>query len=122
MRLFALTASVVLAWAVQTWADDAPRFSMFEQSFHPSGTYDNPYQDLTAWAIFRRPDGKEWKMPLFWDGRATWILHVSPDLVGEVLLDPLPRHRPERPDRLLPLRGIEPTRQHPAHAPPSAAL
>jgi len=83
MRLFALISSVVLALAVQTWADDTPRFSMFEKSFRHLGTYDNPYKDLTASAVLRRPDGKEWKMPLFWDGQAAWTLRVSPDLVGE---------------------------------------
>jgi len=83
MRLFALISSIVLALAVQAWADDTPRFGMFEKSFRHSGTYDNPYTDLTALAMLRRPDGKEWRMPLFWDGTAAWILRVSPDLVGE---------------------------------------
>jgi hypothetical protein len=83
MRLLALISSTVLALAVQTWAEDTPRFDMFEQSFRHSGTYDNPYKDLTALAILHRPHGKEWRIPLFWDGQAAWTLRVSPDLVGE---------------------------------------
>jgi hypothetical protein len=83
MRLFALLSSTVLALAAQTRADDTPRFGMFEKSFRHSATYDNPYKELSASATLRRPDGKEWRMPLFWDGQAVWTLRVSPDLVGE---------------------------------------
>ena len=63
-------------------ASDIPRFGMFEESFEHSGTYDNPYKEAGAAAALRRPDGKEWTIPLFWDGEATWRLRVSPDLTG----------------------------------------
>ncbi len=83
MRRFALASSVVFTLVAQTWADDIPQFGMLEKSFRHLGTYDNSYKDLTAVATLRRPDGKEWRMPLFWDGEAAWMLRVSPDLVGE---------------------------------------
>lgn len=68
---------------MQTRVDDIPRLGIFEKCFRHSGVYDNPYKDLTAWAILRRPDGKEWRMPLFWDGAAVWTLRVSPEMIGE---------------------------------------
>lgn len=83
MRLFAVISSVVWILAAPTWAEDIPRFGMFEKSFSHSGTYGNPYKDVAASVTLRRPDGKEWRMPLFWDGEAGWLLRVSPDLVGE---------------------------------------
>jgi len=83
MRLFAVISSIVWVLTTQAWANDVPRLGIFEKSFGHSGTYGNPYKDLTALATLRRPDGKEWTMPLFWDGKAVWTLRVSPDLVGE---------------------------------------
>jgi len=83
MRLFAIISSIVWVLAGQIWAEETPRFGMFERSFSHSGTHANPYRDLTAFAMLRRPDGREWRMPLFWDGEAVWVLRVSPDLVGE---------------------------------------
>ncbi len=83
MRLFATILLAVWVSAVQAGAEDVPRFGMFEKSFSHSGTYGNPYKDLTALATLRRPDGKQWSMPLFWDGEAAWMLRVSPDMVGE---------------------------------------
>lgn len=83
MRLFALMWSIELALAAPTRAEGVPRFGVFEASFRHAGAYDNPYRELTAWAVFRRPDGQEWTMPLFWDGATAWTLRVSPDLVGE---------------------------------------
>jgi hypothetical protein len=77
----ALTIVSLLAPAGR--ADDVPRFGMFERSFNHVGAYDNPYKDLTAAAALRRPDGREWTIPLFWDGSTAWTLRVSPDLTGE---------------------------------------
>jgi len=82
MSEVAMVVAIVSLLATVAWADDVPRFGMFEKSFRHTGTYDNPYRDLTAVATLRRPDGTEWAMPLFWDGKADWRLRVSPDAVG----------------------------------------
>ena len=64
-------------------ADECLDFDLFEKSFGQKDAYDNPYKELTAAAVLRRPDGKDWVMPLFWDGKTAWTLRVSPDVVGE---------------------------------------
>ena len=76
MKLVAMISSVVMGLAAQSWAEDIPRFGNFEKGFTHSGTYENPYKDGTAIATLVRPDGKEWRMPLFWDGEAAWTLRV----------------------------------------------
>lgn len=59
------------------------RYEIFENSFAASGAYANPYVDLTAEATFTRPDGKTWRIPLFWDGDKTWKVRLSPDTLGK---------------------------------------
>jgi hypothetical protein len=48
-----------------------------------SGTYTNPYTDLTAEVDLERPDGQVWTIPMFWDGGSDWKFRVSPDMEGE---------------------------------------
>ena len=59
------------------------RFGFFETSFKATGRYGNPYKDLKASAVIRRPDGAKRTLGLFWDGSDTWKLRISPDLVGQ---------------------------------------
>ena len=82
MGQVALVLVVASVLAAVVCADEVPLFGMFEKSFSQAGAYDNPYKELAAAATLRRPDGAEWTMPLFWDGRAVWKLRVSPDLTG----------------------------------------
>ena len=48
MRLFSMISSVVLGLAARAWAEDIPRFGIFEKSFTHSGTFDNPYEGLIS--------------------------------------------------------------------------
>ena len=60
------------------------RFALFEQSFTVQGAYDNPYLDLAATAELTEPDGSTIRrVPLFWDGGATWKFRFAPDEIGE---------------------------------------
>jgi hypothetical protein len=59
-----------------------PRFGLFERSFVHSGSYANPYTELSPTAAFTRPDGTQWTIPLFWDGEQTWKVRISPDVTG----------------------------------------
>jgi hypothetical protein len=68
---------------LQASVSDIPRFGMFEKAFEHAGAYENPYKDVTATAALCRPDGKQWTIPLFWDGGAVWRLRISPDLAGQ---------------------------------------
>jgi Protein of unknown function (DUF4038)/Domain of unknown function (DUF5060)/Putative collagen-binding domain of a collagenase len=61
---------------------DVPRYGIFEQSFTQSGSYGNPYTDVTATATFIQPDGARRSIPLFWDGGTKWKVRFSPDVVG----------------------------------------
>jgi Domain of unknown function (DUF5060) len=60
-----------------------PRCGVFEQSFTHSGSYNNPYTDVTATATFTQPDGRSRSIPLFWDGGSTWKVRFSADRLGE---------------------------------------
>lgn len=82
-RLSAIATSFALLLAAQAFAEDVPRFGVFEASFTQAGAAKQPYKELSALATLRRPDGKEWTIPLFWDGQAVWKLRVAPDLVGD---------------------------------------
>ena len=47
------------------------------------GQYANPYTDLTAEAILTEPGGGvARRMPLFWDGGATWKFRFAPHQLG----------------------------------------
>ncbi|MBD2483188.1 DUF4038 domain-containing protein [Planktothrix sp. FACHB-1365] len=59
-----------------------PAFSIFEQGFSHSGTYQNPYTEVEAIATLTTPKGETQKIPLFWDGGTTWKLRFSPNLEG----------------------------------------
>ena len=73
--LIAISASVAAGQAVD-------RFGVFEASFNATGKYANPYTDLKASAVIRRPDGTKRTLGLFWDGSDTWRIRISPDLAG----------------------------------------
>ncbi len=59
------------------------RYGVFEAVFGASTAAGNPYVDIEAEAVIRRPDGETWRIPLFWDGNETWKLRVSPDSEGK---------------------------------------
>lgn len=59
------------------------RFTPHEVSFSAAGNYGNPYTDLTPDAVVTEPDGRTVRrVPLFWDGVATWRFRFAPDKVG----------------------------------------
>ncbi|HXK61475.1 MAG TPA: DUF5060 domain-containing protein, partial [Acidobacteriota bacterium] len=58
------------------------RFGRFEVFFQATGNYANPYLEVEANAIFERPDGNQWKIPLFWKQDNIWGLRISPDIEG----------------------------------------
>lgn len=58
------------------------RFGFFETAVTATGSYGNPYLDVTADATLTAPDGSARPLPLFWDGGNTWRLRFSPDQVG----------------------------------------
>jgi hypothetical protein len=64
-------------------AQTVDRFGFFETSFKATGQYKNPYTDLKASAVIRRPDGTKRTLGLFWDGKNVWKLRISPDLAGQ---------------------------------------
>lgn len=60
-----------------------PRFAPHEVAFTATGTYANPYVELTADATLTAPDGHTTRnLPLFWDGDATWRFRFAPDQPG----------------------------------------
>ena len=76
--LFLLLSLVTATLAVQ--AASVPRFAPHEVAFTSTGTYSNPYVELTADATLTEPDGRTIRtIPLFWDGAANWKMRFAPD-------------------------------------------
>ena len=59
-----------------------PQFGVFEKIFAISGHRGNAYRDIAADAVFTRPDGSPWSIPLFYSSRGFFRLRVSPDAEG----------------------------------------
>jgi hypothetical protein len=78
---FALVMLCLFAAGLPGFAD-VPRFGLFERSFTAKRKHDNPYTAIDAVAVFSRPDGRTWRIGLFWDGGQTWKCRVAPETVG----------------------------------------
>jgi len=88
VRIFVTAITCLILFSTSlTAARTVDRFGLFEVSFEAAGQYANPYKDLKASAVIRRPDGTERTLDLFWDGSDAWKMRISPDLVGEWRFD-----------------------------------
>ncbi|MHB8587240.1 MAG: apiosidase-like domain-containing protein [Candidatus Dormibacteraceae bacterium] len=47
-----------------------------------AGHFDDPYNDVSLTARITAPDGRELRVPGFWDGDQTWRFRCCPDLPG----------------------------------------
>lgn len=83
-RILRLTLFALLAQGcfLASRGKDVAVYGIFEQSFTQSGSYENPYTEVTATATFIEPDGRSRSIPLFWDGGNTWKVRFSPDALG----------------------------------------
>ncbi|MGB3239459.1 MAG: DUF4038 domain-containing protein [Geitlerinemataceae cyanobacterium] len=63
--------------------DEVDRFGIFEKSFTDTGSYNNPYKDVTATVTWVQPNGETLELPMFWDNGDSWKMRFSPDEVGE---------------------------------------
>lgn len=60
-----------------------PRFAVHEVALRASGTYSNPYTELSAEAVLTEPEGGRTRtVPLFWDGGSAWTFRFAPDRLG----------------------------------------
>jgi len=71
----------------QAYAEEAPveipRFGILAHSLQHSGSYANPYREVSATTQFTEPGGTSVRwIPLFWDGGTAWRLRFSPDVIG----------------------------------------
>ncbi len=60
---------------------DAQHWKVFETSFESSLNYSNPFMDVQVDVLFEK-EGKEWKIPAFWDGGNTWKVRFAPPETG----------------------------------------
>jgi hypothetical protein len=74
--------SVLVPGAQERNYEPVERLARFEVTLEASGAYQNPYVEVDASAVFTRPDGSQWEIPLFWNGGNQWCLRISPDLEG----------------------------------------
>ena len=83
---FVVVALSVLAGKcglAETTAPMVPRFGRHEVTLTATGSYANPYVDLTAEVTFTEPDQRGTRTaPLYWDGGATWRFRFAPDKTG----------------------------------------
>ncbi len=60
------------------------QWSTFEIVLNATKTYENPYTDVDAWALFHNQKGDTLKRPAFWDGGTIWkIRFAPPDFDGQ---------------------------------------
>ena len=69
--------------AIPAAGQEVPRFGVFEATAQAAREYAKPLVETSAEAVFTRPDGGQWRIPLFWDGGRTWRFRISPDVEGE---------------------------------------
>jgi len=71
--------------AVEPNSLEVARYEKLELAVTLEVTCDNPYDvhqvDLTA--VFTAPDGQDWTIPGFWDGKDTWRVRFTPSAEGE---------------------------------------
>ncbi|MCH7226096.1 DUF5060 domain-containing protein [Haloferula sp. A504] len=77
MRKFALT--VMLAALPATAAEVN---TVFEAAFESSKVRGNPFLEVEVDVFFSK-DGREWKVPAFWDGGKTWKVRFAAPEEGE---------------------------------------
>jgi len=62
---------------------EIPRFGIWAHTLQHAGSYANPYREVSATAQLTAPGGTSVRrLPLFWDGGATWRLRFLPDVIG----------------------------------------
>lgn len=83
--VLALAAVVFLSAAATAARQTASvlHLAVHEETFEAKGSYDNPYLEVNAEAVIAAPDGTTRRLPLFWDGGATWKFRIAPDRPGE---------------------------------------
>jgi hypothetical protein len=64
---------------------ELPRYESLELSVALKASYANPYdlRQVSLDGIFTGPDGKQMKVPGFWDGEASWVVRFTPGQVGK---------------------------------------
>jgi len=64
---------------------ELPRYESLQLSVALKAKYSNPYdlRQVSLDGLFTGPDGKQMKVPGFWDGEATWVVRFTPSQVGE---------------------------------------
>ena len=64
---------------------ELPRYESLELSVALKAQYTNPYdlRQVRLDGLFTGPDGKQMKVPGFWDGEAAWGMRFTPSQVGE---------------------------------------
>ena len=55
---------------------------MTELTFIASHSYSNPFTDVTLDVVFTDPQGRELRVPAFWDGGRIWKVRYASPLVG----------------------------------------
>ncbi len=71
--------------AVELDRSEAPRYDSIEMKLAVEADYTNPYdaRQVSLDGVFKSPDGKEMKVPGFWDGEAAWRIRFTPSQEGE---------------------------------------
>ncbi|MCG3197487.1 MAG: hypothetical protein GHCLOJNM_01973 [bacterium] len=61
----------------------APKNGVIELTFHSTGEYADPYNQVDLDVDFAAPDGSSFRVPGFWNGGHVWKVRFSGEKVGE---------------------------------------
>ncbi|GAB4403481.1 MAG: DUF4038 domain-containing protein [Bacteroidia bacterium] len=81
----AFFAGMLLVAACQPTAEDAvvQQWETYDLPLTATGTYENPYVDVEAWAVFtHEASGDTLLRPAFWDGGQQWRVRAALPLLG----------------------------------------
>jgi len=77
---FILLISLALS-ACSSKVNDSPevqQWTTYEYTLTSGNVYQNPYTDISVWAIFKNGKGDSLVRPAFWDGGNNWKLRFAP--------------------------------------------
>ena len=72
---------ILFLFSLTAYGQGNQKWKVFETTFVSTKDYSNPFMDVQVDVLFEK-DGKNWKIPAFWDGDNTWKVRFAPPETG----------------------------------------